>query len=48
MSETRQCTACTNGQITIPKMEFDSKGQPIVVQDIITCIVCHGNGMVEV
>lgn len=34
--------------ITIPKMEYDNKGEPIVIQDTITCIVCHGNGVVEV
>jgi hypothetical protein len=39
---------CDGGQITIPKMEFDYKGEPIVTQDVLTCIVCHGNGVVEV
>ena len=41
------CTACSNGQITIPKMEFDGKGNPIVVMDVITCIACNGNGTVR-
>lgn len=47
MSEIVPCTACENGMITIPKMDFDSKGEPIVTQDVTTCIVCTGNGVVE-
>lgn len=41
------CTACSNGMITIPKMEMDSKGNPVVIQEVITCIVCGGNGRVR-
>jgi uncharacterized protein with PIN domain len=40
------CTSCNGGMIEIPKMEMDSRGEPIVIMDIITCIVCHGNGKV--
>lgn len=42
------CTAtgCSNGMITIPKAALDSKGRPITVKEVITCIVCKGNGKV--
>lgn len=40
------CGSCNNGMITIPKMEYDYKGEPVVTQDVITCIVCKGNGTV--
>lgn len=47
MSELVQCTACSQGYIEVPKMEYDSKGEPIVIVHVSTCTVCHGNGMVE-
>jgi len=49
MSELVPCTSgvCNNGQVTIPTMALDTNGNPIVIQDVITCIVCKGNGMVE-
>jgi hypothetical protein len=40
------CASCTNGMISIPKMEMDAKGNPYIIQDLITCIVCGGNGKV--
>lgn len=41
-------SGCNNGMIEIPKMEFDSKGEPIVIMDVITCATCSGNGKVRV
>lgn len=49
MSELVPCTAtgCQGGFVITPKVGLDNKGEPIMWQEMTTCIVCHGNGMVE-
>ena len=43
------CTSCSGtGQQSVPKAEVDSSGNPMIVFEITTCIVCSGNGKVHV
>ncbi len=49
MENEMQCSACSgSGQISTPKMDFDYKGEPIVITEVLTCHACNGNGKVRV
>lgn len=49
MSEIVNCpgSGCNGGFVLIPKVGYDSKGEPITYQDMVTCIICNGRGTVE-
>ena len=43
------CGACGGaGLFNVPKPDFDSSGNPIIVHEIQTCSACAGQGKVTV